>query len=197
MKPRRVRNILVFGLWMLLIGPKWSKDACSGAPAQGRQFRPAEFCGMRMGISTIKEAVRKLGNPRTSVKGEDGSLYLSYENVGPIPGKVELLANPRSGVVHTVVQRVTAAKTADVMKLLGGGFVESRWEYATCLDQGGFAPLFRKEDGSVAILENPEKGIVLSFDGGPGFVVEYASKPPGLPRDPCQNAKSLKRGPDK
>ena len=85
-----------------------------GAVAAGAQdsFKPAQFAGLRVGKDTIIVMEQRLGKPNKVFRDNAGATWLYYSDVGPTPGKVEIIAESKSGVIDSVVPRSFSARVS-------------------------------------------------------------------------------------
>ena len=140
----------------------------SGSPAWMAQdsFKSAEFAGLRVGKATVAEARKRLGQPRDSFRGAMGTDWLYYSDVGPIPGKVEIIADSTTGLIEGVSVYPDSQPLREATKLFGPNYRTVRYAFDECLSSGGDgAPIYESKDGPLEYVVYSDQGIAIATDG--------------------------------
>ena len=156
---------------------------CQGFQAS-KDFTPAVFNGLRLGHARVEDFIRKYGKPLNRVADNEGSEYVYYQDIGPVKGKVAVMANLKSEIVDTIiVYPDKELYESDIKKLYGERFQVRRYEWDNCLSSGGSAPLFESKNGQFEYMIYPLIGmaIPLTTRSNPEFRVE----PPGKKESQC------------
>jgi hypothetical protein len=154
-----------------------------------KNFRAAEFRGIRMGISKVEDVEKLLGPPAESGKGQEGQLYLGYRGIAPVPGYVEFTADPRSKVVEFMTVGAHSLKISDAIKLFGNRYARLRFSAYSCDPDDGVGYSFFDPNGDAERVVFPDLGIVLymkSPGGDQVYSVGYHSAWLEPEKNPCE-----------
>jgi hypothetical protein len=164
-----------------------------------REWRPATYLGLTVGKSTYEDALRVLGDPRSTVVSEgdepDTEVWHHYEGVGELPGKLIVGVDAKTKVIERFILSPESLTKDDAIRHFGRDYVITRYDFDTCLREGDGAPLYESPNGAVTDLEYRERGISISlnYDNKVNHI-EYVSKPTGAASSKCkakQDDKSL------
>ncbi len=160
-----------------------------------RGWCPAEYRGLVIGSSTRDDMLRILGHPAQSeVLGEADDtareVWHHYQSGGEIPGSL-VVVEGRSRQITGVSLYPHDLSREDIVQKLGGGYVETRYDFDLCLGDEESAPLFESKDGSVVMLEYRLRGLAIAVDdSGRVREVFYLSRPYGAERSRCTGSGS-------
>lgn len=165
-----------------------------GPPAARAQdsFKPAQFAGLRVGKDTITVAEQRLGKPNKVFRDNAGATWVYYRDVGPAAGKVEIIADSKSGMIDSVVVYPSNLSVEEAKKLFGPGFSVIRYDFDLCLADADGAPLFESNDGQLEYIVYPGLGIAIQLNAGEAESIRFLSKPLGAKKSQCQG-KNRKR----
>ena len=159
--------------------------ATAECPADLRAWCPATYRGLVMGRATVDDALRTLGTPRATMPAGDSLAWLGFEATGEFPGRVNVWADARTGVVERVVLHPDGVSREAALRHFGAGYVETRYAPDACAE-GEVVPIYESPDGPLLQVEYRNRGIALSFtDAGDVHEVLYLSRAPGEPRSRC------------
>jgi hypothetical protein len=151
-------------------------------------FKPAEFAGLRVGKATVTEAKKRLGQPRDSFRGGMGTDWLYYSDVGPVPGKVEIIADSKTGLIEGVSVYPDNLTLKEATKLFGPNYRTVRYALDECLSSGGDgAPIYESKDGPLEYVVYSDQGIAIAPDGEQVRSIEYLSRPLGAKKSQCED----------
>ena len=103
-----------------------------------------------------------------------------------MPGKVEIVANSRTGVIDMInVYPTESLNAEDVQKRFGRGFEMTRYAFDMCLDFGGEGPIYKSPTGNLEFLESRSRGIWMYLDNGRVSYIAYMSRPLGAEESQC------------
>jgi hypothetical protein len=181
---------------MLLMG-FFAADCLSGQAGSSisdyrwarKNFRPAEFKGIRMGSSNWNDLRRLFGTPSYSIHGEDGQLYEGYPGIVPVPGNAEFAINPKTKVVEWMTIQPRGWKLSDAVKVFGKGFVRLRVTLRACGPEDSSAFSFFDANGDTGIVVFPTLGIVLDMarpEGEEIIGITYANGWIEPEKNPCE-----------
>lgn len=177
--------------------PNWTREEIRRIQRSASYgFKPAEYRGLRMGVSRKEDVLRVFGKPVAEGKGEDGFLYLQYKDIGVVKGRVDVVVDPKSGIVHGIDVHPENTTLEAILQELGPGAVETRWSWATCDEHEflGFGPAYIDPAGEHVGIEYRHRGIYIRpFENGRVQYLSYSSGPAGLDSDPCPKAKPRRR----
>jgi len=156
-------------------------------PNQGfaQDFRPAQFRGLTMGKSTIADAERLLGKPETILRKPDAT-WIYYKDLGPAPGRVEIIADTKTAVIESVNVYPTDLPMEKAKAIFGPAFKIISYDFDTCLAFGGSAPLFESKDGQFDFVAYADQGIAIRSFAKNTRSIEYLSKPIGPKQSRCR-----------
>ncbi len=163
--------------------PAWSAD---------KAFQLADFAGLRLGKATIADVRKKLGPPKTEFRDDAGTTWLYYVDVGPVPGKVEFIADSATGRIETVEVSPAKLPLKGAQKLFGPKFKVIRYSFDNCLQKGDAAPVYEAADGPLEYVVYEDLGIALYSYGTSVESIQYLSKPLGTKVSQCNHADSGK-----
>lgn len=148
-------------------------------------FRPAVYEGIRMGVSKRAEVVARFGKPEDEGLGEDGALYLSYQNIGVYKGRSQFILDPRSKVVWALDVTPIETSFEELEKRYGKNWVRTRWSMPWCSSYEKPQPSFISPDRGTEKIEFRQLGISVDRVGDRADEVRYESRPLGVDTDPC------------
>jgi hypothetical protein len=158
-------------------------------------FKPATFHGLVVGKATISQATKQLGPPKTVFKDGDGTTWVYYENIGPVPGRVEMIGDTKSGVIESITISTEGLSLDSAKALFGRDFRTVRYNFDECLGNGDAAPLYEDPDGQLEYLVYDELGIALRYEPGTVTSIEYLGEPLGSKVSRCKpSGKGSKSG---
>ena len=161
----------------------YTSFVCQGFQA-GRDFTPAVFNGLRLGHARVEDFVKKHGKPLNRVADNEGGEYVYYQDIGPVKGKVEIMASLKSQIVDTViVYPDKELYESDIRRLFGEQFQIRRYELDNCLSSGGSAPLFESKNGRSEYMIYPSRGLAVSLTAT--SYLEFRVEPPGKKESQC------------
>lgn len=149
-------------------------------------FAPAKFVDLGIGKATITEVTNRFGRPTDVHRDNSGTTWLYYRNVGPVPGKVEMQADTKSEILQLVSVFPDNLFLEGARKLFGQNFKVIRYNFDSCLNVGGEAPLYESKDGQIEFIVYERLGIALSRDGEQIKEIDYLSKPIGTKESRCK-----------
>lgn len=199
-----MRRILVTW-WMFAVAasilsarpPNWSREEIKRIQRSASYgFKPAEYRGLRMGVSRKEDVLRVFGRPVAEGKGEDGFHYLTYRDIGIVKGPVDVVVEPKSDIVHFIAVYPENTTVQAIIQELGPGAVETRWSWATCEEDMfvGFGPAYLDTAGDHVGTEYRHLGIyIVPLEDGKVRSIRYSSSPAGLDADPCPKARPQRR----
>ena len=156
-------------------------------------FRPAIFAGLKLGTATIGDAKKLLGAPKTQFRDDAGTTWVYYADVGPVPGKVEIIAKSATGIIETIELSPAKLSFREAQRLFGPNFKVVHYKFDNCLRQGDGAPLYEAADGPLAYTVYEDLGIALSVDGTDVESIQYRSKPLGTKISQCSNRNAVRK----
>jgi len=65
-------------------------------------FKPATFHGLTIGKAKIADVKKQLGPPVDEYDDKDGTIWIYYEDIGPVPGRVGIPADKKTQLVWFV-----------------------------------------------------------------------------------------------
>jgi len=161
--------------------------AHSGTFLGEEKFAPAKFRNLTVGKSK-GDAVRKsLRNPIESYRDDSKRTWLYYENIGPVPGKVEIVLSPKD-VLEMVEVRPDQLTIDQAKKLFGKDFRLIRYDWDNCWGSGGEAPIFESANGPLTFIVYPKLGISFLASQNPVQGIDYRSTPLVSRRSRCPAA---------
>jgi hypothetical protein len=162
--------------------PVWSADEA---------FQPADFSGLKLGKATISDVRKKLGPPMNEFRDDSGTTWLYYADIGPVRGKVEVIADSATGRIETIdVSANLPLKEAQ--KIFGSKFKLIRYNFDSCLRKGDAAPVYEAADGPLEYVVYASLGVALSVNGTQVEIINYLSKPLGAKASQCRHTDSGK-----
>ncbi len=101
-------------------------------------FHRANFLGLIVGKATTKDLEQRVGKPRETSLDQAGTLWLYYTNIGPIKGKVEVIAVAKTGVIKSIVlYPEDGILFGQLTAYFGPNYRIVLYSFDTCLDDGG------------------------------------------------------------
>jgi hypothetical protein len=149
-------------------------------------FRPANFLGIRTGRDTIDTVIRKFGKPKSLFKDVTGVTWLYYTDLGPVSGKVEVVAITRTQKINAIILYPDYLTLAAAKQIFGPKSKRVSYDTDMCLEYGGIAPLYESPVGPLEFIVYPELGIVIDPVGERADSIEYLSVPKGRKTSRCQ-----------
>ena len=174
------------GLWLCL-------GVLSGAERESEfqksalyGFRPGVYAGIRMGKTKKAEVIARFGKPKWEGLGEDGSLYMLYEDIGPIKGRAQFVVATKTGRVVMLELIPPDWTLAKVKELFGTGVAVTRWSWASCMENSEGAPVYLDPNGSLEKLEYRGLGMEVQVNGEAVIGIYFNERPLGFDRNPCR-----------
>ncbi len=178
-----IERSLIFSCAVLMIGTVPIATAQSA-------FKPATFNGLTMGRSTVSDARKKLGEPENTFTDRREIDWLYYRDIGPAKGRIEMIADHKTGVIKEVSLSRSTLTFAGAQTLFGRGYRLAKYDIDHCLaetEEGG--PLYESPKGYVEYVVYDAQGIALSLDGGRVNYVYFLSEPLGAKSSICEATK--------
>ena len=178
----RIPMNIALPLLALFLAAAPPQAQCSTDP---RVWCPATYRGLTMGRATVDDALRTLGTPRATMPAGDSLTWLGFEAAGDFPGRVNVWADARTGVIERIVLHPDGVSREAALRHFGAGYVETRYAPDECAE-GEAVPIYESPGGPLLQVEYRNRGIALSFtDAGDVQEVLYLSRPSGEPRSRC------------
>lgn len=149
-------------------------------------FKPATFHGLTIGKVKIADVKRQLGTPLDEYEDQRGTIWMHYKDIGPVPGKVEIPADKKTQLVWYVTVYPDNLSLDAAKELFGGSYRVIRYNFDSCLDNGGEAPIYESPNGSLEYVIYPALGIAIYPELGRARDITYGSKPPGAKQSQCK-----------
>lgn len=185
------RTTVVTMLSLLVVVLIASSVPVGGQSSQSsdREWKPAVYQGLTMGVSTKDDVISALGKPRAVGREQDtGIPTLTYEVSEPVRGT--LVVYLKKGLVDgmTLVPKKQLSKS-DVQKLFGPSPLRVRYAPADCLTEGGSAPIYESPDGSIEHLEYRSQGTAVVLHDNVIQAIAFVKGAFGPSRSPCNGRK--------
>jgi hypothetical protein len=174
---------------------EWSSG---NVPTQSREWKPAKFRTLLMGKSKRSDMLRLLGKPIWSGRpmGElkndpNPEVWNDYEGGGEFPGKLSVVLKKRTGVIVSIYLYPAKLTKEDAIKHFGNEYVETRYDYDSCLGNGESAPLYESANGKLRFIEYRSFGIAIALDDDLNRVrdISYLSGPIGAVAPKCKRSR--------
>jgi hypothetical protein len=138
-----------------------------------------------MGRGKISEVEDRLGAPKTIVHNPDGIDWVVYENVGPVPGRVQFITNSRTGIVLGVSIFPEKITLVNIHNFFGPRFRVVRYKIDTCLTDGNSPSMYESESGPFEYILYEELGIAILAVGAYVGEIMYLDEPLGAKESQC------------
>jgi hypothetical protein len=174
---------------MLLL---FCSSSCLAARMSQDEFAPAVFEGLTVGKATVATVTQRFGNPSDRLRDRTGATWLYYNDIGPVPGRVEVVSGTNSQTIDFVTVYPNDLSLDDAKKILGSDFKVTRYAFDECLANGGEAPLYESASGPLEFFVYARRGIAFRAQGNRVTEIEYMRRPVGAKESRCK-ANSLRR----
>jgi hypothetical protein len=152
------------------------------------EFKAGQFQGLALGKATIEAAIARFGEPTDTFDDGRGGYWIYYQDIGPVPGRVEIIGDSMTRLIETVVVYPSKKLSVqDAEKRLGPDFKLIHYNFDECLGDGGEAPIYESPKGSLAFSVSSALGIALKVGHEKVDFIEYLSKPLGSKTSRCQH----------
>ncbi len=158
---------------------------CAGEASSAEEvFRPAVFSGIRVGRDTVAAAKRRFGPPKDTFKDRSGTYWVYYENIGPVRGRVEIIADSKTEVIWNInLTPNPKLSLAEAIALFGKRYRRVRFDDDLCLNTADGAPLYESPTGMHEYIVYSSIGVIIVPEGGNR--IEYLGRPVGAKRSQC------------
>lgn len=137
-----------------------------------REWKPAAYRGLTVGVSTRADLFRTLGAPNMRSRDADtGAPILLYLVDVPIKGWLSVY------VAHNVIEYMALTPSQqlrrdDVVRVFGPDFTLATYAVENCLAKNGTSPAYESSSGSIQYLEYRSRGVAISlYDDEPQEIV--------------------------
>ena len=157
------------------------------APGQPEDFRPASFRGLILGKTMLKDFEKRFGKPFYFLRDKQGTDWAYYEDIAELPGRVELIADSKTGIVETIdltpKEHVALSRLPEIFK---AKFRLVYFEEDRC-KEGGLheVPTFNPMYGLTFWVAD-HLGIAVSPNADSIKRIDYLSKPTGSKTQQCK-----------
>jgi hypothetical protein len=182
------KSVYRLTLWSCALG------LLAGIAVAQENFRPAVFAGLTIGKSTLKDAQQKLGKPADTSQDKSGT-YWVYDDIGAVPGMVELAAPAGSQVISYVTLYPKDLSINDAQKLFGTDFRVIRYASEPCLGDGEAGPLYESPTGASEFIVYARRGLALIRAGNRITQIQYRGQPIGSKQSRCKGTHPLQKKP--
>lgn len=148
----------------------------------------ARFDGLALGVNTIEDFQAKYGRPETILADYEGKTWLYYQDIGPVPGRVEIIGDRKTRIVESVTISPAQLSLAQVSQVYGPDHTTARYSFDACLGDGESSPVFEDEKGTLEFVEFRALGIAIRLDKALVQGIEYLSAPLGAEKSVCQGS---------
>lgn len=153
--------------------------------AAAPDFRPAVFAGFTVGKVTVRDIESRFGKPAKKVRGTSNDLWLYYSDIGPVPGRLEIIASSSTDVIDTIVLYPSKLTVSEAVRLFGRRYRIVRFDFDLCLSDGDSAPMFESPQGVAERLIYDGNGLAVERDEGLVKSIQYLSRPYGARKSKC------------
>ncbi|MDP9159174.1 MAG: hypothetical protein M3O09_02960 [Acidobacteriota bacterium] len=145
-------------------------------------WKPGVYKSLRTGVSTMHDAVRKLGKPKLKTVPEgpnDPKLWQwHYEQRADVTC-CDLLF--RNGVPEEITLNLGNVEQSKAVQMFGGRFIKARFSDDYTREEGGSAPLCEDANGDQLLLLDPTRGLSLWVESdGKVSAATFAVARPGI-----------------
>jgi hypothetical protein len=157
--------------------------------AMGRDpWSRAWFEGLALGVNTLEDVQAKYGRPETVLLDYEGKTWLYYQDIGPVPGRVEIIGDRKTRIVESVTISPAQLSLAQVSQVYGPDHTTARYSFDSCLGDGESSPLFEDEKGTLEFVEFRKLGIAIRLNKAFVRGIDYLSAPLGVEKSVCQGS---------
>jgi len=177
-----IERSLIFRCAVLMIG------TIPIATAQSA-FKPATFNGLTMGRSTVSDARKKLGEPEVTSRDRQGLVWLYYSDIGPAKGRIEMIADQKTGVIANISLTPSSLTFVEAQVLFGKGYRLAKYASDDCLNDAEGTALYESATGTREYIVYDSSGIALKLEGARVKYVLFLSEPLGPKSSICEATK--------
>jgi hypothetical protein len=166
----------------------------SGAAFAQEKWKATEYHGLTVGRSNKAAVTKTFGDPSESRKpslsafaNEACCEELVFLGKGDNGGDISIAVRKNGPVVYILDQFKSAMPRSTAYRKYGKDWHDRAYSTAKCAERAGIAPLYRDTNGSIELVEYPDKGMLFwpSNDGYDFFGVVYLASAPGLAKPPA------------
>ncbi len=150
------------------------------------------YHGLTPGRSHKGDVETVLGTPQRSTLASVGLIYV-YAKPKTGADYVEVRMDSKTLKVLTIVVDPDNHTVSHVVKLFGAAYQRVRYAFDNCLDDGGYAPIYRSASGNLEFLEYPDRGIYVSIDADQVVEIMFSVEPPGPSKSRCPDTNQPRR----
>ena len=154
----RVSQVLL----LILVFPMAFLSTSTGQERRTLVWKPGAYKGLKTGVSTMQDVVRKLGKPkvRTGAETNDPTesvwVYEQHESNGSCC-ELGFRKNALQGITIELVE----VEESKAVQMFGGGFIKVRFSADYAREGGGSAPLCEDPNGDQVLLLDATRGLFL------------------------------------
>ena len=157
---------------------------------KNRTWQRATYRGLTMGKSKMADMLRIFGKPtRVERFDEDKSnpeVWYHYDGVWEFPGTLRFIVD-QSRIIRRVDLLPTQLTKEDAIKHFGPDYIETRYDFDSCLGNEEAAPLFESPTGAVINIEYRQRGVAFALNAyGNIDTISFVSGPVGAESSKCK-----------
>jgi hypothetical protein len=167
---------------------------CATMASAQTAWKASNYHGLTAGKSN-KAAVTKAFGELSETRRPSLSAFaneacceeLVFQGKGDNGGDLSIAVRKNGSVVYILDQFKSAMPRSTAYRKYGKDWHDRAYSAAKCAERAGIAPLYRDVNGSVELVEYPDKGMLFwpSSNGYDFFGVVYLASAPGLPKPPA------------
>jgi hypothetical protein len=166
----------------------------SAAALGQEKWKASEYHGLTVGKSNKAAVTKTFGDPSETRKpslsafaNEACCEELVFRGRGDNGGDISIALRKNGAIVYILDQFKSAMPRSTAYRKYGKDWHDRDYSAAKCAERAGIAPLYRDANGSIELVEYPDKGMLFypSSDGYDFFGVVYLASAPGLAKPPA------------
>ncbi|MGH9842887.1 MAG: hypothetical protein ACREEM_29465 [Blastocatellia bacterium] len=134
------------------------------------EWHAATFRGLKIGQSTLEDALRVLGKPKWVGPEADQDvtkpalmIYYSFGAGGEFPGEIGVIINKKSQKIVEIRNSPKELSKEDAIRHFGSDYTIGRYEFCPETDTTT-APIYSNSNGQLMQIEYRSRGIILHLD---------------------------------
>ncbi|MGH8613971.1 MAG: hypothetical protein ACREYF_18590 [Gammaproteobacteria bacterium] len=152
------------------------------------EWKAATFRGLKVGYSSIDDALRILGQPEWSgpqadqdVTDPNPALYYSFSKGGDFPGELVVIVDKKSKKIFEILNIPQKLSKKGAIHHFGSGFIVAKYEFCPDIDNT-VIPVYPDPNGQLIQVEYRRRGIILSLrDDESVQEIAYVARNDALP----------------
>lgn len=135
-----------------------------------QRWNAATFRGLKVGQSTLADALRIFGKPKwvgpevdRSNSDPDPPVHYTYESGGEFPGRLAIIVGEKSKKIQAISNSPDKLSKEEAIRHFGPDFIIGRYQFCPDID-GPTGPVYEDPNGPITYIEYRNRGISLYID---------------------------------